>query len=145
MSKGLDLIYNLLTSREKALFLKAKLEDFVNNFVYKQLGMKTPDYDLGKLPKEIEIFAIYDKKNDSYYAECPHLNDIYTASTTVEGLIENINDLVYEFFDVPRYIARNLPQRYRPSMDAFEALKNSKSKEPELNIRVRISPQLATA
>ncbi|MDP4030977.1 MAG: hypothetical protein Q8P47_01695 [Candidatus Beckwithbacteria bacterium] len=145
MNKGLDLMYNLLTSREKVLFLKAKLEDFVNNLVYKQLGMKTPYYDLGKLPKEIEIFATYDKKNDSYYAECPHLNDIYTAAATVEGLIENINDLVYEFFDVPRYIARNLPQRYSPSMDAFKALKNSKSKEPELNIRVRISPQLATA
>lgn len=80
-------------------------------------------------------------KNKSYYAECPHLNDIYTASNTIEGLIENINDLVYEFFDVPRFIARNLPQRYKPSDEALKNLKKSGAK----NIKVKLSPQLTIA
>ena len=136
MDKGRNLMNNLLS-----LKAKAKLEDFFNDLKYKQLGIKVPDYDISQLPEEIEIVAAYDKKNKSYYAECPHWNDIYTASSTIEGLVENINDLVYEFFEVPRFVARNLPQQYKPSGETLEILKKSGAK----NIKVKLSPQLAAA
>lgn len=142
MNKSLQLMINFLPlTREKKMLLGLKITDFFEDFWFKTLNQKKPNFDLSKLPESIEINTTYDKKNDSFYAECTHLNNnIFTTSSSVKGLVEGINDLVYDFYDIPRFIARNLPLAYMPPIELLEELKVSKSKVPEANIKIKISP-----
>lgn len=132
--KIISMINYLPNFREEFLVFKSKATDVIQNFWYDTLNQEKPYYDFEKLPKEIQIIATYDKKNKSFYAECPYLNDVYTASATIEGLIEGINDLVYDYCGVPRYISKKLPLNYNPPEDQLKRLKVSKAKTPEATI-----------
>jgi len=143
--KIISMFNSLPPSREEMLIFKAKATDFFQDFWYETLNQRKPYYDCEKLPEGIQIIATYDKKNKSFYAECPHLNDIYTASSTIEGLIESINDLVYYHYDVPRYIARKLPLSYNPPEEQLRRLQVSKVKIPQVKIKVLRVNALARA
>jgi len=107
----LEDIYLLLKSR----FLD--LEEFIK---YKVLATPPPTVDY--LPESINIRWTYDKKNKSFYAESPSHPEIYTAGKSIEEVINSVNDAVYTYFDVPRYLAKKLGNRYLPPQEAFDKL-----------------------
>lgn len=132
-------------TKEKIMDLNLKVVNFFQDLWYKTLNQRKPFFDFDKLPDEIEISTSYDKKNDSFYAECTHLNNIFTASSSIKGLVEGINDLVYDYYDVPSFIARHLPLRYKPPIELLEKLKVSKSRVPEATIKIKMSSSRAYA
>lgn len=105
------------------LLLKSKfldLEEFIN---YEILRISPPSGDcLDCLPKSIDIRWTYDKKNKSFYAESSSHPEIYTAGNSVEEVINSVNDAVYTYYDIPRYLAKRLGNRYLPPQEAFDKL-----------------------
>lgn len=53
-----------------------------------------------KLPSQIQV-RIKKEKIGGFFAELPEY-DIFTEADSLNGLIINVNDLVYTYFDLPK-------------------------------------------
>lgn len=102
------------------LLLKSKFLDLEEFVKYKILAVPPPTVDY--LPESIDIKWTYDNKYKSFYAESNTHPEIYTTGETIEEIVNNINDAVYTYFDVPRYLAKKLGNRYLPPQEAFDKL-----------------------
>ena len=101
------------------LFFKSKFLNFEEFIRYKVL--EAPPSTIDYLPQSIDIRWTYDKKNKSFYAESPSHPEIYTAGNSIEEVVNSINDAVYTYFDVPRYLAKRLGNRYLPPLELIES------------------------
>lgn len=130
-----------LLVEDAKLYLKSGITDFLDIIQYEWFHSPKPTLR-NELPKEVLLHASFDKKLKSFYVECPFLDGIYTAANSIEELVKGINDVIYEYLDVPRYIARKLGNQYNPDLETLERLQ---SEGAEIKLKVRQSETLATA
>ena len=55
---------------------------------------------MNKLPQKIQVKVIKNRKTGVYLAELPDF-DIFTESDSFSGLVFQVNDLIYTYFEVP--------------------------------------------
>lgn len=120
---------DLLIQDLKLLF-KALVQDAREYTQYKILGEPMPSRIL---PPQIGIQWKYNKNTNSFFAKGSTIPDIFTTSNTVEGIIDNVNDVIYEYYDIPRFFVKKIVREkgnfYSPPIEALEALRRDGYKD----------------
>lgn len=93
-----------------SIFLQEKWADFSGYVYYKLLNNK---YYLD-LPRSININVEFNKKSKTYLAFAPQYQGLCTVASNETELKDMVNDAIYTYFGVPRYIARQLPNLFNP-------------------------------
>lgn len=93
------------------------------NDYFRHTLMGEPFIDEGTLPGSIEASIEYSKEEGSFYAEVNRHVGIYSASDSVEGIIRNINEQIYEYYGFPKVQYKKFGNKYKPPEEVFEKLK----------------------
>lgn len=69
------------------------------------------------LPRSIKIEVNYDKKTKTFLANAPDYNGLFTVTRSEDELEDSINDAIYTYFNVPRFVAKSLPNLFHSERD----------------------------
>lgn len=85
---------------------------------YKGIATKMPDQKILDLPSSIQVKILRGKS--CFIAELPEY-DISTEADSVEAIVNNVNDLIYAYFDVPKSMQKDFrycpPQKVEPNTE----------------------------
>ncbi len=101
------------------LNIKTKILDIEDYINYKVSSNPLPSENT---PKVISVIWEKDPKTKTYSAVFPDYPEIIATADTGEGIINNVNEAVYEYFEVPRYLAKLMGNKYTPPDEAFSKL-----------------------
>ncbi len=95
---------------------------------------------LEQLPEELDVKLSRNPKTGIWIASIKNL-DAFTEADDLMGLIYNINDLIYAFFDIPKKIQTKV--WYIPPFIQEPTIQKPKSRLEELiKFNIFLSPQL---
>lgn len=99
-------------------------------------SLKTID----ELPEVLEVRVLRNPKTGIWIAKIKNL-DVFTEADDLIGLIYNINDLIYAFFDIPKDLQPKV--WYMPSYLQQSIIHKPKIKLDELmKFNILLSPEL---
>lgn len=84
-----------------------KSNDVVDFFKYGVFGFPTKELDV---PNRIEITV--HSSPDSLWLESPEYPGIFASGSNAIELWESLNDAIYSYFEVPRYVAKKLGNKF---------------------------------
>ena len=95
---------------------------------------------LEQLPEQLDVKLSRNPKTGIWIASIKNL-DVFTEADDLIGLIYNVNDLIYAFFDIPKKLQNKV--WYIPPFIQEPAIQNSKTYLGELiKFNIFLSPQL---
>ena len=95
---------------------------------------------LGQLPEELEVKVSRNPKTGIWIAKIKNL-DIFTEADNLIGLIYNVNDLLYAFFDIPKKLQHKV--WYMPHyIQDTAAYKQTIHLDELMKFNILISPKL---
>lgn len=93
-----------------------------------------------QLPEELDVTVSRNPETGIWLAKIKHL-DIFTEADDLIGLIYNVNDLIYAFFDIPKKLQHQV--WYMPPYFKETTVHKQKVRLNELmKFNILISPQL---
>lgn len=99
------------------------------------------DLNLDQLPEELNVHVLRNPKTGIWLATVKDL-DVFTEADDLIGLIYNVNDLIYAFFDIPKKIQHKVwymppyPQEtitHKPKIQLDELMKFNMLISPKLH------------
>lgn len=92
------------------IFLLEVLADFSGYIKYKLLNTK---YSWG-IPRSIYFETEFDKRTGTYLISARDYQGLYTIASNEEEIIALVNDAIFTYFGVPRFVAKRLPNIFNP-------------------------------
>jgi hypothetical protein len=98
---------------------------------------------LQQLPESFKINTMRNKKTGVWVAELTEL-DLCTEADSFFGLILNVNDLIYTYFDIPKAIQPKVFYMPPEPLEKSENATHLKSNvENQMTFNILINPQLS--
>lgn len=95
---------------------------------------------LEQLPKELDVKVSKNPKTGIWIAQIKNL-DVFTEADDLIGLIYNVNDLIYSFFDIPKNLQHNV-WYMPPYLQDITAHKPKIQLDELIKFNILISPKL---
>lgn len=92
------------------IFIKEKMADLSGYCYYNLLNNKY----YSDMPRSVKISVEIDSKTKQLLAFSPEYNGLYTVVSKHDELDDMVNDAIYTYFGVPRFIAKQLPNLFFP-------------------------------
>lgn len=87
---------------------------------------------LEQLPEELDVKLSKNPKTRVWIAQIKNL-DVFTEADDLIGLIYNVNDLIYAFFDIPKKFQHKVWYMPKPKIQLDELIKFNILLSPKLH------------